>query len=481
MERNIFDEEDEFESFLKEKANQYKLYPSDKVWDGVYNFFHSTRKWYTLTGTALLFTTLFFINLQLTTDQANTPENQVTDSLHRSGGLPLLSASLIHNSGYADQTTVLPATTLFIPETVLPATSLFAPENAAVKSQTGNTASETRIPESLVAPEFKLAGLLTTVSPGLSLNTATVSSMTGSPTMTGMPTLTGMPITETDNAETDNPASLRKTFADKKDKKVNWLQEMAAIRLSTRAQSRFGLQFYLSPTAGYRRLRNHKEEVNTKVNNISPLSGDPVNIDGIVDHHPAIGMELGSSLLFNASKKLTLKAGLQLNYVRYAIQAYKSYPEKTAITLSSVGPRVYTDTITAYTSIRNLSGRYPENLQNQYVQISLPIGAELRLLGDNYNRFQLKVAGTIQPTYLLLNNTYLLTSDYGNYTKDPGLVRKWNVNAAIETFISYRAGGLRWQLGPQFRYQLLSTYNDLYPIREYLMEYGVKIGVSKTF
>src|SRR5690606_36893680 len=143
-----------------------------------------------------------------------------------------------------------------------------------------------------------------------------------------------------------------------------------------------------------------------------------------------------------------------------------------------VGHNAPVDTITAYSSIRNHGGRYPEALQNQYAQLSLPIGAEFKVLGDK--RFQINIGGTIQPTYLLYNNTYLLTSDYGNYTKDPGLVRKWNVNAALEAYISYNMGGLRWQLGPQFRYQLLSTYNDLYPIREYLMEYGVKIGISKT-
>jgi hypothetical protein len=95
-------------------------------------------------------------------------------------------------------------------------------------------------------------------------------------------------------------------------------------------------------------------------------------------------------------------------------------------------------------------------------------------------RLQLNVAGSIQPTYLLMNSAYMLTSDFSNYTKESSLVRKWNVNAGVETFISYYMGGVRWQIGPQFRYQLLSSYTNRYPIHEYLMEYGMKIGVSKT-
>jgi hypothetical protein len=35
-------------------------------------------------------------------------------------------------------------------------------------------------------------------------------------------------------------------------------------------------------------------------------------------------------------------------------------------------------------------------------------------------------------------------------------------------------------LGPQVRYQVLSSYKDKYPIREYLIDYGFKLGIQKT-
>jgi hypothetical protein len=90
------------------------------------------------------------------------------------------------------------------------------------------------------------------------------------------------------------------------------------------------------------------------------------------------------------------------------------------------------------------------------------------------------VAGTIQPTYLLNKNSYLITTDYKNYMREPSLVRRWNVNGGLEAYVSYYTGTVRWQVGPQFRYQLLSTYSRKYPIKEQLMEYGFKVGVSKT-
>jgi len=51
MERNFYT--DDFEELLKEKADQYKMYPSDKVWNGIQSSLHSRRKWYWM-GFALL-------------------------------------------------------------------------------------------------------------------------------------------------------------------------------------------------------------------------------------------------------------------------------------------------------------------------------------------------------------------------------------------------------------------------------------------
>src|SRR5689334_5857624 len=53
MERNF---NNEFERFLKENADQYRMYPSGKVWSGIYNSLHTRRKWYGLGIILLLIT-----------------------------------------------------------------------------------------------------------------------------------------------------------------------------------------------------------------------------------------------------------------------------------------------------------------------------------------------------------------------------------------------------------------------------------------
>jgi hypothetical protein len=164
--------------------------------------------------------------------------------------------------------------------------------------------------------------------------------------------------------------------------------------------------------------------------------------------------------------------------MRYTISAYQSAPEKITIALNSTGRSSSADTLTSYSTLRNIGGNTPEQLQNQYFQVSMPIGAELKLLGDK--PFQLNIAGSLQPTYLISHSTYLLSNNLTNYTKESSLARKWNLYSSIETYVSYQRGDVRIQIGPQFRYQLLSSYDSRYPIREYLMEYGIKFGVIKT-
>ena len=228
----------------------------------------------------------------------------------------------------------------------------------------------------------------------------------------------------------------------------------------------------------YRKLTGRKNaSMQSNSRNIPIALNIEGDLDKLVNHKPALGFELGSYLVFNVNHNFALKAGFQFNYSRYEIQAYSSGTERATIALNSING-LTSSSISNYTQLRNFGGYAVQDLQNQYFQLSVPVGIELNILGDS--KLQLGVAGTVQPTYLLNRNSYLISSDYKNYTKEPSLVRRWNVNTSAETFVSYKTAGLKWQVGPQIRYQLFSSYTDKYPIKEYLIEYGVKIGVTKT-
>ena len=217
---------------------------------------------------------------------------------------------------------------------------------------------------------------------------------------------------------------------------------------------KLGWQFYFAPTLSYRNVNDNK-------------------INDIVPHKPAFGFELGTAAKYPISKNTKLRAGVQFNVNRYEIKTWDSYAQFATIKLVDGNKVGYVTKITNY---NNLSGYQTNWLQNFFLQVSTPIGVEVKLSGDE--KVQFGMASTVQPTYLLGDKAYLISADYRNYIEEPNLVRRWNVNTSLETFVAYSTGHLNWQVGPQVRYQVLSSYLKKYPVKEHLFDFGFKIGIS---
>jgi hypothetical protein len=259
--------------------------------------------------------------------------------------------------------------------------------------------------------------------------------------------------------------------------KLNWLQEYAAYELSLPKKRRMNWLVTLSPTMNYRRLVGGKTaELPADVKNGPIALSLKGNVDALVNHQPARGLELSSLFAYTLNRKWTFLTGVQFNYSRYDIKAFSAPAnEKATISLSRYSG---VQELTSYTILRNFGGTSEKTLQNEYYQVSLPVGMQYTLA--QAGRWHLGLSGTIQPTYLLNKNNYLISTDYKNYTKEPTLVNPWNINTSAEAFIAYKYGNTRIQVGPQFRYQLFSSFAKEYPVKEYLMQYGFKVGISRT-
>jgi hypothetical protein len=215
---------------------------------------------------------------------------------------------------------------------------------------------------------------------------------------------------------------------------------------------RFGMQLNFTPTISYRHLSDD-------------------SIDQKVTHKPYFGFQLGLTTKYAVSNRVKLLGGLQFSVNRYGIKTNKSSTELAVYKLNHG-----TDSINTVTNYNNVEGYHPEWLQNFYFQISAPVGVEVKLKGDENMHFG--VASTLQPTYVIGDRAYLISSDYINYAEMPRLIRRWNVNASLETFVAYTTGHLKWQVGPQVRYQLLSSFDKAYPVKENLFDFGLKMGIS---
>ncbi|MBS1917748.1 MAG: hypothetical protein JST87_15865 [Bacteroidetes bacterium] len=497
MERDFYN--DDFEELIRQKADQYKMYPSDKVWKGVYSSLHTRRRKFVI-GMSFLVTGILF----LAGKELIMPGNHISSS-----------KSNIEKTSTPDKQnqTVNPSNnTVSIPELKLQEDQKEVYAEGSIKPQEDNS-SASAIPNSISSASVQPVVIVNEI---YNTPTSAEENATGSSLVTAnnkpdvsenktniienfpiandknedefnakkinLPLVVNIDISEntTNIPETSLIKSITKEESAENKKPVNWLEEFATYELKTPIKtSRLNWQLYITPGVSYRTLSGGDNYPIPKTGvQYVPIAlahyGSP---DDFVNHRPAMSYEAGGSLIYKLTRNLSIKAGLQFDYNRYTIEAYSSSPQQATIALSS--SNYYSPSmLTGYTNIQNFGGNSIAYLNNNYFQLSAPVGFELRVFGNG--RLQFNIAATIQPTYLLNRNSYLLTTDYSDYTKAPSLFRRWNFNAGAEAFLSYKVGNLRWQIGPQFRYQILSTYTSNYPINENLKGYGLKIGVSKT-
>jgi hypothetical protein len=228
-------------------------------------------------------------------------------------------------------------------------------------------------------------------------------------------------------------------------------------------------EFYISPSISYRNLFDKR---NTLSNSSVMVSNDLLSQSVI--HKPAMGLEVGTNFILHSAYKIEFKAGVQLNYNKYTINAEKSSPELTNISLSGNN-----QTFTSVSTLRTEGSNKTQWLAHNSLQFSIPIGFNLNLIGKE--KVQFGIASTLQPTLLLKSKMLLLSTNLKNYTEMPSLVRKLNLNGSIETFVSVKGKKAVWQMGPQVRYQFFSSYDKKYPFQENIFNYGFKIGVSNIF
>lgn len=439
MERNF---NNEFERFLKENADQYRLYPSAKVWRGVYNTLHTRRKWYGL-GIILLLVTGSLVGILIT------HSSKETTTVITNKSAVTVKKAITHN---------LQVTT---------------PDKSAGENR--------RIYNSIVITESRKP-VATSDFYSIPQNNFSIAEGDQYQNTIAANDLTPINIQITDQATDEDitgSSSAQKTSDYPKrltaSNPFDWTIESVLNSFKHSRNRKFSMQFSFTPTVSYRKLTANKAFLRSASQQANaPASFAALyDVNSAVTHKPDIGFELGLTSKYALTKNLKVKAGVQFNVNRYDIKAFNYRAELTTIALrSSAG----VDSISTVSSHRNFNGYKSDWLQNFYFEISMPVGLEVNLVGDE--KVQFGIAGTIQPTYILGDRAYLLSTDYKNYAEVPWLIRRWNVSTGFETFVAYSTGKMRWQVGPQVRYQLLSSFVDKYPVKENLFDFGLKVGVS---
>lgn len=474
----------DFEHFLKQNADQYRMFPSEKVWEGIHHTLHTRRRWY---GIGLAF--LLLSTATVTTVMLNNAgkKQQLADKAPVTKTIDILSKQAASNTVIiAPQKPAANNSGSQRPDK-LQASLVADQEQFIAAAPELEEQAETLTLEAI--PEINLKSAVANIQPSsLQKNTEILKkSAPALPTKKAQvkpnpPVASLQPENNTiivDNAveKKEVKAETEKSIAtERKENSPYTIESVVNSYKYKKSRKKLSWQIYITPTISYRKLKENRtflEAARTTLGTPTNYTYSFSDINSIVTHKPDIGLQLGVVTGYPVSKRLRIIAGLQFNVSKYDIRAYNHDGEVATIALTNNAGG--TNTVSTITNYRNIGGYKADWLHNMYISGSAPIGLELKLSGNK--KTSVGIAGTIQPTYILGNRAYLLSADFKNYAEVPSLTRKWNLNTGFEVYAGYSTGKLDWRIGPNVRYQVFSSFIDKYPIKEHLFDFGLKLGL----
>ncbi|MDB5198127.1 MAG: hypothetical protein JWO92_90 [Chitinophagaceae bacterium] len=443
MERKFYSEN--FEKFLKGHADQFKMTPSKKVWHGIYNDLHPGRRWPSVAMSMVFIFTLVIIG-HLNTNNGHIPPLYSLASLQGSISKPVTTSEAVKQAGQS------------IPKHIAPVNN--STENISVD----NPANTTQL--LAVVKNIQPLSSTTTDLPNSNesnSNSAVLKSENNSlgkieNTITKISYINDQAVQYLNNVKSEEPVNINKEISSAVEEASNTSAQATTASINKpRKNNNISWTYYVSPSISYRHLADDK-------------------INNSVTHTPMIGYEAGTAMNFNIFKKLQFTSGLQLNFSGYNIKANNTHPTIATLFLGTETPGQYS----VYSSMSyfgNNTGSEITRLKNYSLQASLPIGLQYIFAGNENIKFS--AAASFQPSFIIASQAYLLSSDKRNYITNPDLVRNWNMNTSFATYVLFTSNKFNWQIGPQVRYQLLSTYFKPYQDKEHLINYGIRVGISK--
>ena len=448
-ERNLYN--DEFERQIKEKADQFKMYPSDKVWNEVHSSLHTRKRRFVIGMSFLIGSILFLAGTQLISPVHNAHNKSITSKI---------------------KTPVKPAASADLPA-FTPGNFEAAPldnsddRHGSAENQSGTTSFILR---PAIASEKSAPEKQETLTEKNTIRAKPIQPVDQTDSRKSEASVSTVDLMESMKSVINNPAPDIIT--------AEMISEKTGTQVSRNHSDRYSWELYITPTLNTRYLNGINYRTMAQALPTAPIMVVHIaNVNGFVDNTPVLGYNVGGNILYRISKNISLKAGLEFSFSRYYINTYNSGQGQSAASLSSYFGYV-ADSLISRSNGTGTIDKNPERYQNRYYQLSVPVGVDMKVISTG--KFQVHLGATLQPSYLLNTDAYVLSNDFSSYTKDAEAFRRWNLIAGAEAYISYGVGKIRWEIGPQVRYQIFSTYKNSYPLQENMLNYGIRVGISKS-
>jgi hypothetical protein len=465
----------EFEHFLRDSIADFIMIPQRKVWYSIYNHLHPEKRWPSIAVCFCILVSIMFIGIT-NNKNINSEIQQAKNEMQNKQNIFAAQIKI-------DNTT--PTFTNNVSNKILKEkielsvtsnnsnhnnTDIYVVENNSEKEFISYTKSESKakvnvgienaiVTEDILAESKEKSAIASIVSEKENIVSANVNNT----------------INVLESFSTKNNTENKIAIAEKKNDQItenNYSVYNTLVKIPKRKKKK-EITYYVTPSIGYRFL----EQDEALITNGSPSTFAAITNNYGLDaatlkDNKAFNFEIGAAANKSIGKNFKIKVGVQANYTNYISKATSlSHPTQSVVALRSSN--------SSYQSMDFASAPGNINLNKSTLQISVPLGIEHTILGND--KIKWNVAATLQPGFVIAGKGYVLSADKKYYVSEKDLLNRFNISAGLESFLSIKtANGIYLNVGPQFRYQITSTYKKNYYFSENLYNIGLKIGVTTT-
>lgn len=473
---------DDLEAFVQEAAEGHRMYPNDRVWRNINQQLHGNTRWPALTFGAILTGAAILAGLIFI--KPDKELFKIDPAVFRQAQVMPTDAAQPTDGAFADLALQPPKAGQHHMPPVASSASHYHFDDLstnrldAVTAVAGinPTSAEPRSPI-LAAPPTSMAiskEYLETLQSPISLQPP---GQAGGLAMGLLPKANNASTANELEAEAIADVAMPEATTASMGAAVTALQSTPQVMPNLKpAKSRWQWQVYATPSISNRVLLEDKA-VNVQLLQNGPSTPNiSYGVNRFVRHAPKLGLEAGAALSYQVANNLRVKGGVQFNLRQYDVLGFRNNQAEIA-EIRLINANGTGTLLQSYTNLSSILGTTAAQMSNRFVQVSVPIGFDLQVAQGP--KLQLYLGSTLQPTLQIAQRSLLISADYKHFVNEPDLLRRFNINAGVEAFAAFKAAGLQWQVGPQLRYQMTPVAIKAYPIREHLIDYGLKIGVVK--
>jgi len=457
--KDEFFENGDFERTLKEHADRFFLIPSERVWRSIYNDLHPGSKWPSLAVGLFMFLTLFWVgntNREYPNKRTALPGKNIQMGTENKGDASFVvpiekNVMDIRSSRLSEgpQSSQNKEVSQLQRTSHSEAGNNFRSKVVSLTNHLGNRAEQAGTPmtntEKITLVELKsgFTGDGNTISPNSEENSSSQQTIEADGSR-------GEDVNNTVGYTDNGPVK-------------------SAIRFKSGLRKKLKWEYFFTPMISSVQFDGTNLNKSNSSVVYTPVSKHDMSIA------KKIGFVVGFNTYYPLSKRFSLITGAHVVYTGYNIFSEVMQPNTTSLTFVDREGRMFSKNYISYYG--NDKNKSDANIINYNWQLALPVGLEWDALP--LKKVTISVVSTLEPFLVLGSNAYLLSGDASRYVTDPDLIRKFNMSGNFGGRISFSGNAVNWKIGPEFRYQILSTYNNIYPIKEHFMSYGVHVGVSK--